>query len=387
MSGSADGYGAIDETIVFLSHFKDLPDPRQIGKVTYPLEEVLLLCLLAVLAGAECFTEIARFGERKLALLRRFRPFLDGTPSHDHLGDILATLDAEAFQRGFVAWVTSLTGVSTEVIAIDGKTLRRSGQKTGGKEAIHMVSAFAARQRLVLGQVKVADKSNEIVAIPRLLDMLTIDGAIVTIDAMGCQRDIAQKIVDKKADYVLALKGNQGTLRDDVDLFVAEQKASDFKDTRITRHCTVDGDHGRIETRTTTVIHDIAWLQQRHAWPGLNSIVMVESIREIPGPGTGADKVEHETRFYITSLVSPAQCMGPVVRSHWAVENSLHWVLDMTFRDDECRVRTQHAPANFTTLKHMAHNLFRTAPGKDSLRLRRKVAAWDDNFLASLLAA
>ena len=384
MSGSAGGSGAIDETMVFLDHFKGLPDPRQIGKASYPLEEVLLLCLLAVLAGAECFTEIARFGDRKLAFLRRFRPFRDGTPSHDHLGDILATLDAEAFQRCFVDWVASLTGTAAEVIAIDGKTSRRSGQK-GGKEAIHMVSAFAARQRLVLGQIKVADKSNEIVAIPKLLDMLAIEGAIVTIDAMGCQREIAQKIVDKRADYVLALKGNQGTLREDVELFVAEQKARNFTDAKVTRHRTVDGDHGRIETRTTTAIHDIAWLQQRHAWPGLNGVVMVESRREMSGAGMGTPKVEHETRFYITSLVGSAQLLGPIVRRHWAVENSLHWVLDMTFRDDECRVRTQHAPANFITVKHMAHNLIRRARGKDSLRLRRKVAAWGDDFLASLL--
>ena len=187
-----------------------MPDPRQRGKVTYPLDEVLLLCLLAVLAGAETFVDIARFGDKKLDLLRRFRPFRDGTPSHDHLGDIFATLDAEQFQRCFVAWVAAVTGMPAGVIAIDGKTSRRSTQKSGAKAPIHMVSAFAARQRLVLGQVKVAEKSNEIVAIPKLLDMLAIEGAIVTIDAMGCQRDIAQKIIDKKADYVLALKGNQG---------------------------------------------------------------------------------------------------------------------------------------------------------------------------------
>jgi predicted transposase YbfD/YdcC len=215
--------------------------------------------------------------------------------------------------------------------------------------------------------------------------MLAIEGAIVTIDAMGCQREIAQKIVDKRADYVLALKGNQGTLREDVELFVAEQKARNFTDAKVTRHRTVDGDHGRIETRTTTAIHDIAWLQQRHAWPGLNGVVMVESRREMSGAGMGTPKVEHETRFYITSLVGSAQLLGPIVRRHWAVENSLHWVLDMTFRDDECRVRTQHAPANFITVKHMAHNLIRRARGKDSLRLRRKVAAWGDDFLASLL--
>src|SRR5579864_1455227 len=203
MKGVAAALGAIGEAVAFLSHFKDLPDPRQRGKVTYPLEEVLLLCLLAVLGGAETFVDIARFGEKKLGLLRRFRPFRDGTPSHDHLGDIFATLDAEQFQRCFVAWVAALTGASADVIAIDGKTLRRSYQKKGAKAPIHMVSAFAARQRLVLGQVKVADKSNEIVAIPALLAMMAIEGAIVTIDAMGCQREIARQILDKKADYVL----------------------------------------------------------------------------------------------------------------------------------------------------------------------------------------
>jgi hypothetical protein len=196
--------GAICEGIVFLEYFRDLPDPRQAGKVVYPLEEIVLLCLLAVLAGAETFTDIARFGTKKLALLRRFRPFRDGTPAHDHLGDIFATLDAEKFQRCFVAWVSAVTGAPPGIIAVDGKTARRSGDKKGAKAAVHMVSAFAARQRLVLGQVKVAEKSNEIVAIPKLLEMMAIEGAIVTIDAMGCQRGIAKTIIDKKADYVLA---------------------------------------------------------------------------------------------------------------------------------------------------------------------------------------
>ena len=373
--------GAVFEATVFLSHFNDLPDPRQPGKVMYPLAEVLLLALLAVLAGAESFVDIARFGQKKLDLLRRFLPFLNGTPSHDQLGAIFAWLDAERFQRAFVAWVAARMGVPAEVIAIDGQTLRRSHQKKGGKAAIHMVSAFAARQRIVLGQLKVGEKSNEIIAIPKLLEMLAIEGAIVTIDAMGCQRDIAQKIVDKKADYVLALKGNQGSLREDVELFVAEQQANGFADTTISRDTTVDGDHGRIETRTTTVIHNVEWLQKRHNWPGLKSIVVVESRREISG------KVEQETRFYITSLAFLASLLGPIVRSHWAVENSLHWVMDMIFRSDECRIRTDHAPANFTTIKHIAYNLIRKASGKDSMRLRRKTAAWDDDFLASLVAA
>jgi len=381
MEKAEGGFAAVGEAVVFLDYFKDLPDPRQLAKVIYPLDEVLLLCLLAVLGGAESFVDIARFGEKKLGLLRRFRPFHDGTPSHDQLGDIFATLDAEKFQRCFVAWVAGLTGVSADVIAVDGKTMRRSYQKRGAKAPIHMVSAFAARQRLVLGQVKVAEKSNEIVAIPALLDMMAIEGAIVTIDAMGCQRDIAKKIVDKKADYVLALKGNQGTLREDVELFAAEQKDNGFKDTKVSRHETVDGDHGRIETRAYTVFHDVAWLQERHNWPGLQGVVMVESTREI------GDKIERETRFYITSLVWLARQLGPIVRSHWAIENSLHWVMDMIFRDDECRIRTNHAPANFTTLRHIAHNMIRKAPGKDSFRLKRKVATWDDEFLASVVAA
>jgi predicted transposase YbfD/YdcC len=385
VESSAEEIGALYESVAFLNYFKDLPDVRQSGKVKYPLDEILLLCLLAVVAGAETITDIARFGRHKLAFLRRFRPFADGTPAHDHLGDILATLDPEPFERCFVAWVAAQTGVPAEVVAIDGKTVRRSGSKTSKKKKdpkgpIHIVSAFAARQRLVLGQVKVGEKSNEIVAIPKLLRMLAIEGAVVTIDAMGCQRDIAQTIIDKKADYILALKGNQGTLKDDVKLFVDEQKAVDFKDAKVSRDKTVDGDHGRIETRQVTVVHDVEWLRERHDWPGLKSVVVVESTREVAG------KIDREMRLYITSLVLLANQIGPMVRGHWMIENGLHWVLDMIFRDDECRVRTDNAPANFAIIKHIAYNLMRGAATKDSMRLRRKVAAWDDEFLASLIA-
>ena len=244
-----------------------------------------------------------------------------------------------------------------------------------------MVSAFAARQRLVLGQVKVAEKSNEIVAIPKLLDMLAIEGAIVTIDAMGCQRDIAQKIVDKKADYVLALKGNQGSLREDVELFVAEQKAKDFKDTTISRDQTVDGDHGRIETRTTTVIHDVAWLQERHDWPGLKAVVMVESTREI------GDKIERETRFYITSLVLLASLLGPDRPQPLGdrEQPALGHGHDLPRR----RMPGPNRSRSGQLHHHQAHGPQPDpkGPGKDSLRLKRKVAAWDDDFLASLIAA
>ena len=243
-----------------------------------------------------------------------------------------------------------------------------------------MVSAFAARQHLVLGHDKVADKANEIIAIPKLPNMLAIEGAIVTIDAMGCQRGIARTRRDNKSDYVLALKGNQGALHTDVELLVAEQKTREFADTRITRDTMVDGDHGRIETRTTTGLHAVDWLQNHHDWPVLEAVVMVEGSRETNG------KIEYETPLYLTSLVMVGSLMGPIMRSHWAIENSLHWLMDMVVRDDECRVRTDHTPANFTTIKHIAHNLLRTAGGKDSLCLRRKVAAWDDDFLTGIIA-
>ena len=246
-----------------------------------------------------------------------------------------------------------------------------------------MISAWSTRQNLVLGQAKVADKSNEIVAIPKLLDLLTIKGATVTIDAMGCQRKIAAKIIDKGADYILALKSNQGTLRDDVELYFTEQAARDFADTAVSRHETVEKSHGRIETRIVTATDDIAWLKERHDWPGLESIVMVESMREI-GIHPGA-RIERETRFYIASAAAGAEALGAAIRSHWSIENGLHWVMDMVFRDDECRIRKNNAPANFATVKHMASNLLRRAPGKDSLRVKRRVAAWDDDFLASLV--
>lgn len=373
---------AFDQVVEWLEHFEALDDPRQAGKVWYPLDEVLLLCLVATLAGAESWVEIAEFGKKKIALLRRFRAFEKGTPSHDQLGDLFAVLDAEQFQSCFIAWVGSLTGLGPDIVAIDGKTLRRSYQEGGAKAPIHMISAWSSRQRLVLGQTKVADKSNEITAIPDLLDLLTVKGSTVTIDAMGCQTEIAAKIIDKGADYVLALKGNQGALRDDVTEFFAEQKERRFADAAISRHQTLEKSHGRIETRTYSAIDASGWLAERHRFAGLKSIVMVESTREIIG-----GKTETETRFYISSLPADAARQGEAIRAHWGVENSHHWVMDMVFRDDECRIRTANAPANFATIKHMAANLLRRGAGKQSLRVKRRLAAWDDDYLASLVAA
>ena len=369
---------AYDQVVGWLEHFEALVDPRQAGKVFYPLDEILLLTLMAVLAGAEGWTDVATFGEQKLELLRRFSAFENGTPPHDRLGEVFAALDAEAFQGCFIAWAASVTKLGPDIVAVDGKTLRRAYQEPGAR-AVHMLSAWSSKQRLVLGSRKVDEKSNEITAIPALLDLLTLKGAIVTIDSMGCQRDIAAKIVAKEADYVLALKGNQGTLCKDVLLFGNEQKGCNFRDCIASVNRTIEKGHGRIETRVVTAISGIDWLQNRHGWPGLRSIVMVESTREIIGGET-----EHDTRFYITSLPPDAGLLAEAVRGHWGVE-AHHWVMDMLFRDDECRIRTANAPANFTTIKHMAGNLLRHGKGKQSLRVKRKMCGWNDDYLASLI--
>jgi predicted transposase YbfD/YdcC len=365
----------------FLCNFSDIPDKRQPWKVKYVLKEVLLLCLIANLAGAETPTDMARFGEKKLDLLRRFLPYENGTPPHDTIGTIFQTFDAVAFRRCFVNWMAKTLKIPGGVIAIDGKTMRRTGDKKKEQPAAHIVSAFDARKRLVLGQEKVKEKTNEIIAIPALLDLLSIEGAFVTIDAMGCQRAISEKIINKKAHFILGLKGNQGTLFEDLKLFFDEQRPVNFKDTTISTHKTVDCNHGRIETREYTVIHNIDDIQKIHKWPGLKSLIIVDSTREF------GKKIEKETRFYITSSSEKADIIGPMVREHWAIENSLHWVLDMTFRDDHCRVRTNNAPENLATLNHIAYNLIRKASGKDSMRLRRKTAAWDDEYLVSILTA
>lgn len=342
--------------------------------------EVLILVLMAALAGAEAFTEIESFGKAKLGLLRRFAPFTAGTPPHDTLGDIFAALDHEAFQKCFAAWAARFVGVAEGVVAIDGKTARRTFKKARGEAAIHVVTAYATQQRLILGQVKTEEKSNEIAAIPKLLEALSIAGATVTIDAMGCQRQIAQKIVDKGAHYVLAVKGNQPATHESIRMFDAEQSACGFKDAQVDRAATVEGEHGRIETRAVTVFQSVEWLPERDKWPELKSVIKIESRREI-----GAS-VETEVRYYLASLVMSALAAAAVVRSHWAIENSLHWVLDVVMRDDESRVRTGNAAANLAVVKHIAYNLIRRGKSKLSFRGKRKLASWDDAFLVSLIA-
>ena len=348
-------------------------------RCTYPLDEVFLLVLCAVISGADGWTFIALYVEKKLELLHQFLPFKDGTPSHDQLGILFARLDVEAFQRCFAQWIASLHDVLDGVVAIDGKTLRRSFDTTAGKAAIHMISAWSCEQQLVLGQCKVDDKSNEITAIPKLLDLLTLKGAIVTIDAMGCQRSICQQVIDQESDYVIALKGNQGSLREDVEVFFDEHLERNIGGKCVKRAKTIEADHRRIETRCCTVCSDTQWLINRHNWPGLKAVIMTEYTREIRG------KIETVRRFYISSFVDCPEKMARYIRSHWQVENSLHWVLDVTFRQDECRISQGNTAANFANINYAATNLIRGKKGKISLTQKQRSAAWDDKYIKAII--
>ena len=353
--------------------------PRQEAKVTYPLDEVFLLVLCAVISGADGWTSIALYGDKKLELLRRFLPFKDGTPSHDQRGILFARLDIEAFQRCFAEWIASLHDVLDGGVAMDGRTLRRSFDTTTGKAAIHMMSAWSCAQQLVLGQCKVDDKSNEITAIPRLLDLLALKGAIVTIDAMGCQRSICQQVIDQESDDVIGLKGNQGSLRADVEVVFDDHLERDIGGQFVKSAQTIAADHGRIEIRCCTVCSDTQWLTDRHNWPGLKAVVMTEYTREI------REKLETVRRFYISSFVDSPENMAQHIRSHWQVENSLHWVLDVTFRQDDCRIRQGNAAANFAAINHVATNLLRGNKGKMSLPQKRRSAAWDEDYMEALI--
>lgn len=364
------------ETLSFHTQIQSLKDPRQDYKIDYPLDEIMLLTLCAVIAGCETFVDIALYGRSKLEFLRTLAPFRNGTPSHDVLSSVFRRLDAGAFEALFRKWAQSLNAELSGVIAVDGKTVR--GSKKNGKNALHLISAFACEARLVLGQRASSGKKNEIADIPALLDLLVLKGAIVTIDAMGCQKAIAEKIREKEAHYLLALKGNQGTLHDDVKTFFDDQQGLEELDV----FETTDADKGRIEVRRHYVCHDVDWLAERHpGWPDLAMIGMIVSTREIAG------KTSVSVRFYISSTAMDARAFAAAARAHWRIENNLHWVLDVTFRDDDCRVREDDGPMNFSIIKHMAINLLKRAQNKTSLRGMRKQAGWDDEMMRKILSA
>lgn len=365
------------QSVDILHCFAALEDPRQRTKVIYPLPEILLLVLCGVMAGADDCSEITRWGKLHLEFLRRFLPFDDSIPSHDTVNDVLNALDGEAFREAFVCWMTGLraAGQDGEVIAIDGKTSRRSGSAAAGIEPLHLVSAWASKQRLVLGQEALRGRDNEIVAVDRLLGWLEITGALVTIDAIGCQRKIAQTIIDKGADYLLALKANQPSLHDDVALWFDDGLKTGFAEAHVDFHQTIDADHGRIETRRHWVAHDIDWLKRRHDWPGLAAIAMIERQREL---GAKTTRTRH---FYIASIAADAALIANAARTHWHIENRLHWIMDVVFHDDLSRITTNHGPQNMAIIRHTALNLIKNAKGKMSFKTARKAAGWSDEFL------
>ena len=366
----------------FQEHFGKMTDPRVERTKLYPLEEILFVLLCGSICGAESWRDFVMFGQEKLDFLREYFPFSAGIPCKNTFSRVCAALEPEQFRNCFLAWAASLKRVPGEVIAIDGKTLCNSADAAAGAAAIHMVSAFATNSRLVLAQQKVAEKSNEITAIPALLDLLDISGHTVTIDAMGCQRSIAKKIRDGGADYVLALKGNQGTLNDDVRLFLQTEAAKPVSLAISDIWGEADAGHGRVESRRCIVSDHLDWLVQRPEWSGLRSIAMIEETRDING------KVSCERRFFISSLPANARQIAQAARAHWAIENTLHWTLDVVFNEDQSRVRKDHAPQNMAIVRHVVLNMLNTAKKQFKgvgVKALRKKAGWGNDNLRLIL--
>lgn len=364
-----------------VDHFTELEDPRIDRHKRHSLIDIIVLTVCAVISGAETWEDIEDYGRYKEEWLVRFLTLPNGIPSHDTIRRLFIRLDPNALQQCFLNWITAIREVTDgDVVAIDGKTLRRSADEAKGKSALHMISAWGAANGMVLGQVKTDDHSNEITAIPTLLDLLKIKGAIVTIDAAGCQTDIAAKVQKKKADYVLAVKGNQSTLLEDAQFAFAEVEQKDLDDGWVDYNKTVDKGHGRIEIREYYQTDEIAWSARIKDFPGARSFGMVRSTRII------GEKRTTETRYYISSLPMNAEQFGHAVRTHWSVENSLHWTLDMTFREDDSRMRTGYSAENFAMMRRIALGLVkRDTQSKRSLKRRRKICGYDNSYLERLL--
>jgi predicted transposase YbfD/YdcC len=366
----------------FESHFGDLKDPRIERTKLYPLSEILFVVLTGSVCGAESWRDFVLFGEERLEFLQEYYRFENGIPSKNTFSRVFAALDTEAFKKCFVEWVKSLQTILNEVIAIDGKTLCNSFDEVAGTKAIHMVSAFATGARLVLAQQKVDEKSNEITAIPKVLSLLDLKGHIVTIDAMGTQKAIAKQIIDQGGDYVLSLKGNQGTLNEDVRTFLETEVKKPNSKAITSVYQDVDKGHGRIETRQCFVSAQVDWLTQKEQWAGLKTIVMIEETQESNG------KVSTESRFFISSLSADAKLISGAARSHWLIENGLHWTLDVVFNEDQSRIRKDNAGENMALVRHITLNMLNNAKKhikNVGVKALRKKAGWGNKTLSFIL--
>ena len=363
-----------------LKHVSIIPDHRVIGRCNHLLMDIVVIAITSILCGADDWNSIEGFGKAKEEWFRKFLQLPSGIPSHDTFRRVFAKISPSAFQECFIDWVRAVAGTIEGVIAIDGKTLRRSHDRGIGKKAIHMVSAWAAENSLVLGQVKTDEKSNEITAIPELLRLLDISGCIVTIDAMGCQKAIAKQIIDQKGDYLLALKGNQSGLHEAVESVFQEADNVGYKDYPVDYFETSERSRNRLEIRRHWTIECDGLFEQTKLWEGLKIIGMVESERTVN------DQTTVEYRYYIGSIENSAQLFGKSVRDHWGVENKLHWRLDMGFREDESRIRKGHSAENFAVMRHFAINLLKQDKlTKLGVKNKRLKAGWDDGYRASLL--
>jgi predicted transposase YbfD/YdcC len=367
-----------------LDHFAVIEDPREPWRVAHPLPEVLLLVVCGTIADCDDYEHIAAWGEAHLPFLRTILPYHHGVPGDRWLTILMNRLDPGLFSACFTAWVRETWPDRPEFVAIDGKTSRRSHDRGANKAPLHLVSAFATTSRLVLGQEAVADKSNEITAIPVLLERLAADGALegalVTIDAIACNATIATAIKDAKAEYLLAVKGNQPTLRAEIEDFFATAPAESFETV-----VDLDKGHGRIEERAVTVAREVDWLTSDRRFPGELRLPGAAALIRVRSRSELKDRCRCDNRYFIASAALSAEAAAAAVRGHWGIENCLHWVLDVTFKDDLCRLRKGHGAKNMAIARHFAINLVRAAPDKKSIKLRRKVAGWDTKYLASIL--